>query len=411
MNWLRLGALALASPAATQTNPDGFQSGVEARARYEGVQGNDWGSADVPDDGSLWLRLMPRAEAQQGPLRGFVEVIAAYRIGSHTSNGPADETGFDVLQAYGELSLPTGSATVRLRGGRALMPLGSERLVSRRYGPNIPQPFDGLQATATLGVFRVQAFRVRPVTIGLGDFDDRTSATRKLSGIYATIGRTDSGIEIYWLDYANDAARFLQGIAAETRHTYGARVFGQEGGWSWNWEAMLQRGRFGTVPVRAWSLASETGYRRGKTTFRLRANVASGDADRHDTTLGTFNPLFPKGKYFGELSPLGPYNIINLHPAVETDLGRSFTLGLAAVAYWRQQRGDGIYGIPGNLLRPGVESAPRHIGDQAEAVLGWRAGPLSLSASYSLFVPGGFIRATGPARTIQMVGLEIQISR
>jgi len=46
------------------------------------------------------------------------------------------------------------------------------------------------------------------------------------------------------------------------------------------------------------------------------ATVPSGDNNPNDKDLQTFNPLFPKGKYFGELSLLGPYNLINLHPSI-----------------------------------------------------------------------------------------------
>jgi hypothetical protein len=48
----------------------------------------------------------------------------------------------------------------------------------------------------------------------------------------------------------------------------------------------------------------------------LTADVISGDADQNDEKLGTFNPLFPKGKYFGALSPIGPRNLIHLRPTV-----------------------------------------------------------------------------------------------
>lgn len=406
MKSLLPGLVVLASPAAAQETV-GLHPGLEARARYEGLRGDEWGSADAPDDGRLWLRLMPQVEAKAGPLRVFIEGIAAYRIAGRAAKGPADETGIDLLQGYAALSLPAGAATLTFSGGRSLVSLGSERLVGRRYGPNVPQPFDGLRASAVLGPARIELLRLRPVVVGDMDFDDRTSDARRLSGIYATFG---GRLDLYWLDYTNQAARFAQGGGREVRQTFGARLFGKRGGWSWNWEAMLQRGRFAGAPIRAWSLASETGYRRGRVSMRLRANVASGDANPRDPVLRTFNPLFPKGKYFGELSPIGPYNIVNLHPDVEVELGGGFTLGMAGVAYWRQRRGDGVYGVPGNLLRPGDAAAPRHIGNQGEAVLGWQRGPLPLSASYSIFVPGGFIRATGPARTIHMLALEALFS-
>jgi len=63
------------------------------------------------------------------------------------------------------------------------------------------------------------------------------------------------------------------------------------------------------------------------------------------------------------------------------------------------------------VLRVADEGAPRHVGNEAEAVLGWRTGHRVVSASYSIFVPGGFVRATGAARTIHMIGLKMLFSR
>ena len=177
---------------------------------------------------------------------------------------------------------------------------------------------------------------------------------------------------------------------------------------------MLQRGRFDGQPIRAWSLATETALSFPgtplKPRLRLRANIASGDRDAADDRLGTFNALFPKGKYFGELSPIGPRNIVNIHPSVDFDLGKGVTIELVAARFWRESRGDGIYDIPGGLIRPAGGSDARHIGDQVEISMGWQANEiLSFSASLSAFRPGGFIRDTGPARTIHMVGAEAML--
>ncbi len=46
------------------------------------------------------------------------------------------------------------------------------------------------------------------------------------------------------------------------------------------------------------------------------ADVISGDSDPDDGELGTFNPLFPRGKYFGALSPVGPRNLIDVKPTL-----------------------------------------------------------------------------------------------
>ncbi len=390
--------------------------GGEARARFEGFDNNLWGSPPASDDGYLWLRVMPHADLHAGPARVFVQGIAGHARGVGAGKGPADETGIDLLQGFGDLRLTLGTdSSLTLRGGRELMALGSERLVGIRYGPNIPQAFDGVRAIAEHGAFRVDAFHLRPVAIGGGDFDDKTSKTRRLDGIYTTLAPAKGvGVDAYWLGYADDGARFTSRSGRETRDTFGLRFFGKRGALGWNWEAMLQRGHFDGDRIRAWSLATETALSFPQAPLaprlRLRANIASGDRHPADGKLGTFNALFPKGKYFGELSPIGPRNIVNLHPSVDFDLGKGVTLELVAVRFWRESRGDGIYDIPGGLLRPAGGSRARHIGDQAEISVGWQASEtLSFSASLSAFRAGAFLRDTGPARTIRMVGAEAML--
>jgi hypothetical protein len=90
--------------------------------------------------------------------------------------------------------------------------------------------------------------------------------------------------------------------------------------------------------------------------FGLKADVASGDRDPADGTLGTFNALFPKGAYFSEADLLGPYNLMDLHPSVQLNLTERISLVPDADFFWRQSTRDGIYCIPGNLIRSGRTS-------------------------------------------------------
>jgi hypothetical protein len=410
--WLGLKYLPL-----NRSGSEWISLGVDARLRHEGFRGNNWGSADAPDDGYLWLRFMPHVDAHVGPARVFVQGIASKARGVAGGPGPVDSTGIDLLQGFADVRVPLGrKASLTLRAGRELMALGTQRLVGTRYGTNIPQPFDGGRAILRIGKVKVDAFRLRPVRIGQQDFDDRADPARRLQGIYAPIPLKigdQAGLDAYLLDYHRRRGVFDVGAAVEQRRTWGTRFFGSAGDWSWDWEAMLQRGRFGSGSIRAWSVATETSRSFPrlplKPALRLRANVASGDKDRSDHVLNTFNPMFPKAEYFGELSPIGPYNMINVNPAVDLDLGHGFDLGFAGMAYWRQSTRDGVYDIAGNLIRSGERSNARFVGTQEELVLSWQANPaLSLTASYSLFQAGRFIKETGPGRTIHMVGLETQ---
>lgn len=99
--------------------------------------------------------------------------------------------------------------------------------------------------------------------------------------------------------------------------------------------------------TKAMSVASDTGY-----TFAalplfprlgLRAGIISGDEDPADPDLQTFNPLFPKGKYFDEIGLLGPYNLIDVHPILTFTISEEWELRAAAALYWRENSEDGLY--------------------------------------------------------------------
>jgi hypothetical protein len=380
-----------------------LSTGIELRARNEKYRDNLWGGADAPDDGYLWLRALPYADLHVGRVRAFVQPIAAYAVGVAPAAGPVDQTRVDLLQGFGEVDL----GAVTLRAGRQMLSLGTERLVGTRYGPNVPLAFDGARADVKLGKAKISLLAVRPVQPRPGSFDDRTSDTRSLWGAYGTL----PGLDLYYLGYRNDAARFGGAGGREERHSFGLRSHGTRGDWHWNIEGVAQFGRFANRRIAAWTLGTEVGRSFPAAPLApdatLRFNIVSGDGKSGNGTLGTFNALFPKGKYFGELSPVGPTNIVSLNPRVSATLAKDVSASLAAMAYWRYSRADGVYDIPGNLIRAPGTSPARFIGKEAEATIAWQAtAELELSASLSAFAPGAFIRDTGSAKTIAMLGLE-----
>jgi len=392
-------------------------TGFELRVRNEDYHNNLWGGGPAPDDGYVWVRAIPHVDLHLGRVRAFVQPIAAYAIGVRPAASPIDQTRTDLLQGFADVRLgeaKTGDTTgtgVTLRAGRQMLSLGTERLIGTRYGPNVPLAFDGFRALASLNGAVVSLLAVRPVQPGPGTFDDRRLRTKSLWGAYATIPVGSAGFDLYYLGYRNARATFGALTGRELRHSVGARWFGDLRTWHWNVEGVAQFGRFAGQPIGAWTLGTELGRRFPATRFSpdlvMRVNYASGDRNPDDRRLGTFNALFPKGKYFGELSPVGPYNLINVNPQASVSLGGRVSATLAGMAYWRASRGDGVYDIPGNLIRAPGTTRARFVGKEAEAVIAWQATTeWEVSASLSAFVPGGFIRATGSARTITMLGLE-----
>ncbi|SMR83831.1 MULTISPECIES: alginate export family protein [Stenotrophomonas] len=390
--------------------------GAELRARYEHFKNNEFGDAAIPNEGYELYRLLPYADLHVGEhARAFTQLNLTTANRDDRMIGPVDDTGAEVLQGFIDLSYPSSEAGATARLGRQIMAYGSERLISVRYGPNVLRSFDGGTLSWRTSDSRTDAFFVRPVRNAMGSYNDHADRDRRFWGIYATFldprESTGTGLDVYYLGLSADNSRYNQGSGPETRNTVGARLFGKHSGWSWDLEGFYQFGNFAGAPVRAWSVASDVRY-----TFRdvklqprvgMKANIISGDRDPNNPELQTFNVLFPKGKYFGEIGLIGPTNLINLHPSVTLDLGNGWSLGTAMVFYWRESTRDGVYGVSGNLLRASGDSRAAYIGTQGDVVLGWEVSrQLSFEAAYSVFKPGDFIRETGNAETVHFVGLE-----
>jgi hypothetical protein len=97
------------------------------------------------------------------------------------------------------------------------------------------------------------------------------------------------------------------------------------------------------APIRAWAIASETGYRWTSVRWRpwvsVRSDVASGDKDAADRRLQSFNPLFPGNSYSGAVGLLGPTNLTDFTPALTLFPHRALVVGVELLAHldgqWR----------------------------------------------------------------------------
>lgn len=394
--------------------------GTELRSRYESLKNDNWGLGD--DDAYLWLRFMPYADLHASDsVRLFGQLIMAEAVDREPVT-PVDENRADVLQLFGDLVVFAGDDdALTFRTGRQLLTYGSGRLVDVRWGPNVLRPFDAVKAIVKTGPWQVDTFYSRPVPVEMGDFDDRIGDASHFWGVYLTRALTQTlaladngsaGIDVYYFGLDRDNAAFNERVGDELRHTVGARFFGEAANWDWDFEGFYQFGQFASGDIRAWSFASSLGHtlRHLQSSPRagLKANVISGDEDAEDRDIETFNPLFPKGKYFGELTPLGPQNLINAHLDLSMLLTNNWTVLFSVIPYWRYSSDDAIYDLGGNIVRPTAGSTAHYIGAAWELVLSRQfSRTLEGSVSYSQFHAGDFIEETGPSETIHFVGLEL----
>ena len=393
--------------------------GGEARLRYDYKHNPTWGQDPQDPWGAFLQRYQLHADVHLGQrFRVFAQLRSALENGRTGEPSPVEEGELDVQQAFADLELlarPAVDLTLRL--GRQEVRLGSERLVSVREGPNVRRRFDGGRGLLGLGDWDLSALAMYPAQNEDGVFQDGTNTDQALWGAYAVgpgFGVPGLRLDLYYLGFRDADATYAQGSGRETRHSLGARFWGADGGWDWNWEALYQFGRFAGSDIGAWTLASDTGYRLHELPWAPRlglgANIASGDRDRDDGSLQTFNPLFPRGTYFDELGLLGPRNFFNVHPFLTVRPRPDLSLTADVDFFWRLSRQDGVYDPAGNLLRDGTGSDARYVSTLVSATSEWQFNRhLLLTLVYTHVFPGEFVRETGPHEDIDFVEVTAKL--
>ena len=385
--------------------------GGEAREVWEQIGNDNWGASPYWN-GYLNERYMSYFDMHYGRhLRTFVELKSGLNSFRRGSPRPIDEKRLDFQAAFLEIATSSGQNSIHLRVGRQELEYGSGRLIDVREGPNVRLSFDGLMVKSKINSWQTDGFAMRPDEDKPGYFDNSPNHTVGFWGIYATrpIPR-QSSLDLYYLGLDRKDAAFQRGTAQELRHSFGVRVSRpiatEKPGWDFDDEALWQFGTFGSANIKAWTIATETGYRIPtillKPRFSAKADISSGDHPSTHT-LGTFNPLFPKGNYFGVLATTGPgpINFIDVHPHVETALPHNVSLSVDWIVQWRKSTADGVYAVPGFLIRAGNDSQARFVGHRPGTEIRWQADKhLWFQADYGIFYAGKFLKETQPGRNL-----------
>lgn len=391
--------------------------GGEFRGRYERFEDDAWGDGPQDGNGFFSLRTLLHADLHANQhLRLFGQIQTGAIAGRNGGPRPPDRDDADLHQLFIDLkSSPIGSTVLDLRIGRQEVQYGSGCLISVREGAGTRRSFEGATLAITDGAASLSAFWLRPVRQLPGAWDNRVQTDRSLAGVFLTVSATQAGststFDVYLVRSRQDNSAFAGVRGREQRITFGARGAYADQVLDATLEVAGQRGRQGDQKIRSWFTASELGWTLRSVPLSprlsLRAGVASGDADASDGKLSTFNALYPNLSYFGEIALLGPANLIDLHPKVTLNLAERLSLTLGAVAYWRHQVADGIYGASLAPERPAGASRARKVGNQWDAKLVWTASNQhEVTLSYAVFRPGAFLRETGASETVRYLNVE-----
>jgi hypothetical protein len=328
-----------------------------------------------------------------------------------------DENPLDLHQAFAELRTNPGKTSkLTLRVGRQEMMYGSQRLVAVRDGPNNRQSFDAAKLLYQGNKLHADIFYAYYVRSKPAIFDDRFNDQIKFWGSYLAINKLPliQNLDIYYLGLEKTIAGFDDGVGRELRHSLGSRIWHNKNGFRFDAEAVYQFGKFTQKDISASTASLNTGYKfaniRGNPEISLKAEMISGDKVYGDNKLQTFNPLFPKGNYFGLAALVGPANLIDLHPALATEITKQLTCTLDYDAFWRYSRNDGIYAANTSLIYSGRVSAAKFIGHQYAIDLVYTPNHfLYFRTEFTWFKAGRFIKETSTGKDILFAGFTSQL--
>jgi Alginate export len=391
----------------------------EAREMWEQIGNDNWGQGSPPFttpslfwNGYLDERYMLGFDIHYGKhIRTFVDLksgLNSYRFGGPR---PIDEKKLDFQAAFLQIGTSEGQRFINLRVGRQELEYGSGRLIDIREGPNVRLSFDGFMVKSKFDQWSIDGFAMRPDLDKPGFFDNAPNHQVGFWGVYVTRSLPNrTTLELYYLGLDRKEATFQRGTAQEIRHSLGGRISRpiatERPGWDFDDEALWQFGTFGSDDIQAWTVATETGYRIPtiplKPRFSVKADISSGDHP-NSNTLGTFNPLFPKGDYFGVLATTGPgpINFIDVHPHVETTLPHDVSVSFDWIVQWRESLDDGVYSVPGFLIRAADGSRARFVGHRPGTQIRWQVNRhLWFQGDYGIFYAGRFLKETQPGRNL-----------
>jgi hypothetical protein len=221
-------------------------------------------------------------------------------------------------------------------------------------------------------------------------------------------------VDVYYLGLSKASATFDDGKAKELRHSIGSRIWKKSATWQYDFEGLYQWGRFGTKDISAWTLSSNTSYRfnavKGKPEIGLKTELISGDRTYDDNKLNAFNPLFPRGAYFGLAALIGPSNLADIHPSLSFELSSKIELGMDYDAFWRYSANDGIYAPSTLLIYSGRNSTDKFIGQQFSTELVYTPNRfLYFRTEFTWFKSGAYLQAVSPGKDILFTGMTVQL--
>ena len=392
--------------------------GGDVRFQYFYAKNEGWGETPADKDGYILTRYLLHADFHAGKyFRTFIQLQSSLANGKETVPSPVDENQLDLHQAFVDAVVPLNERhLLTVRVGRQELLYGSQRLIAVRDGPNNRQSFDAVKLFYSQNNFKADLFFSHFVRSTPQIFDDGFNKNTKFWGAYIVRDKLSflKNLDLYYLGLWKKKAAFDDGIGKELRHSIGSRIWSNKNNWRYDIEGVYQFGKFAEKNINAWTLSFNTGYKFSKAKFKPEAGIKtewiSGDVSYGDKKLQTFNPLFPRGGYFGLASLIGPANLFDIHPSLTLELKKTLFLDIDYDIFSRYSKNDGIYGPNVLLIYSGKNNPYKFIGKQLSTdVVYTPINFLYFRWEFTWFDAGQYLKETGVGKDIVFTGVTAQL--
>jgi len=309
-------------------------------------------------------------------LRFYAEGIYADTIDRDDQYIPRgiDRNYGDLLNLFADVKL-TDSTTVRI--GRQELLFGAQRTVSPLDWANTRRTFSGVRTMSKFSDWKIDAFYTQLVPAIRNEFD-RPNEDVDFYGAYATYGGWEKDtLEMYYLGLNNDAGPG----GTLSLDTFGTRLFGSRGDWSYEFEGAAQTGSqnargqdheayFGTFGLGR--KLSNVGW---KPQLWFYYDIATGDQIETGGTFERNNQLFPLAhKYLGFVDAVTRNNISS--PNVRLTMAPTDKLSFLIWYYNFQavEANDPITSIGGT---PAQDPASKDFGNELDFIATYKINPRS----------------------------------
>ena len=390
-----------------------FSMGGEMRFQYFRYSNEDWGDAPKDDDGYILSRFMVHGDLHFSRRFRLFAQLQSNLADGRIDPSPVEQNELDLHQAFLDISLLNIEyASLIFRVGRQELNYGSSRLISTREGPNNRQAFDGAKMIFSRRNISVDLFYTHYVVSKQGIFNDEVLGNAvKLWGVYFTKNDVPliRNIDFYYLGIERDDATWSDVDGKEVRHSVGSRIWGTVKRFSYDIEGLYQFGSLEASTISAWTLSFNTNYVLGNRDLSpyvgLKTELISGDAETDDRRIQSFNPMFPRGAYFGYAALIGPSNLFDIHPSLSLPISRVVTSSLDYDIFWRYSKRDGIYNPGANVIYPAGDSGEAFIGHQISGNIEYSPNMhIYIRAEVTWFKTGAYLKSVGTGKDIFFTG-------